>query len=113
MDLGTDAGNPKGYDALSYYWGDSKETLGDGEPIMDPGPSRNETPKIQQNLHLLLRRLRHNRYNRFLWIDTICIDRNNPLGKGNQIPLMRDIYQYAADKVLHLDDIVELYLISS
>lgn len=100
-------GDGKGYDALSYYWGDSKETYplavstishklsGDGEPIMDHEPSRKGTLEIRQNLHLFLQQLRHNRYNRFIWIDAICIDQNNPSDKDNQIPLMRDIYEYA------------------
>jgi Heterokaryon incompatibility protein (HET) len=100
-------GDGEGYDALSYCWGDSKETYplamstisyklsASREPTLDYEPSRNGTLQIQQNLHSFLLRLRQKRHNRFIWIDAICIDQNNPLDKDNQIPLMRDIYEYA------------------
>ena len=100
-------GDGEGYDALSYCWGDSKDTYPlmmstisyklsrDREPIMDHEPSRNGTLQIQHNLHSLLQQLRHKRHNRFIWIDALCIDQNNPWDKDNQIPLMRDIYEYA------------------
>lgn len=97
----------KGYDALSYCWGDPKEPRplrvssisnkksSDGKAVTDYEPHRNGTLLIQQNLHAFLEGLRRRRYNRFIWIDAICINQGSLEDKFNQIPLMRYVYEAA------------------
>lgn len=97
----------KGYDALSYCWGDPKEPRPlyvssisnkksrDGRAATDYEPHRNGTLFIQQNLHAFLEGLRRRRYNRFIWIDAICINQGSQEDKFNQIPLMRYVYEAA------------------
>lgn len=97
----------KGYDALSYCWGDPKEPRplrvssisnkksSDGKAVTDYEPHRDGTLLIQQNLHAFLEGLRRRRYNRFIWIDAICINQGSQEDKYNQIPLMRYVYEAA------------------
>lgn len=97
----------KGYDALSYCWGDPKEPRplrvssisnkksSDGKAVTDFEPHRDGTLLIQQNLHAFLEGLRRRRYNRFIWIDAICINQGSQEDKYNQIPLMRYVYEAA------------------
>lgn len=97
----------KSYDALSYCWGDPKEPRplyvssisnkksSDGKAVTDYEPHRNGTLLIQQNLHAFLEGLRRRRYNRFIWIDAICINQGSQEDKFNQIPLMRYVYEGA------------------
>lgn len=97
----------KGYDALSYCWGDPKELRplyvssisnkksSDGRAVTNYEPHRNGTLLIQQNLHAFLEGLRRRRYNRFIWIDAICVNQGCLEDKDNQIPLMRHIYEEA------------------
>lgn len=99
--------NGKGYDALSYCWGDPKEPRplrvssisnkksSDGKAVTDYEPHRDGTLLIQQNLHAFLEGLRRRRYNRFIWIDAICINQGSQEDKYNQIPLMRYVYEAA------------------
>ncbi|KAK2610147.1 hypothetical protein N8I77_003600 [Diaporthe amygdali] len=44
---------------------------------------------------------------RFIWIDSICIDQANNAEKDQQIGLMRRIYKNAAQVIIWLDDIEE------
>lgn len=97
----------KGYDALSYCWGDPKEPRllrvssisnkksSDGKAVTNYEPHRDGTLLIQQNLHAFLEGLRRRRYNRFIWIDAICINQSSQEDKYNQIPLMRYVYEGA------------------
>ncbi|KAL1851752.1 hypothetical protein Daus18300_012437 [Diaporthe australafricana] len=98
----------KGYDALSYCWGDpagqplplrvasiSNKLSGDGKAVTDYEPHRDGTLLIQQNLHAFLRGLRRGRYDRFIWIDAVCINQGSQEDKFNQIPLMRYVYEAA------------------
>lgn len=97
----------KGYDALSYCWGDPKDprplrvssisnkTSSSGRAVTDYEPHRDGTLLIQQNLRAFLEGLRRRRYNRFIWIDAICINQGSLEDKFNQIPLMRYVYEAA------------------
>jgi hypothetical protein len=109
----------EGYDALSYCWGDSNQrfplrvsSIGPGlkekEVLTEHKPERNGILEIQPSLHALLVQLRQRKYNHFIWIDAICIDQNNPLDKDNQIPIMRDIYEYAECVYVWLDEATDL-----
>jgi len=76
------------YDALSYTWGPSTEhhTIrlhGQGEhPVTD-------------NLYYALRRIRHRRVEKRIWIDAICINQEDIRERSQQVTLMGDIYSKA------------------
>lgn len=58
-------------------------------------PYRNGTVQIGANLKALLEELRRRKHCKFVWIDAICISQANDTEKKKQVPMMRDIYEYA------------------
>ena len=75
------------YEALSYVWGNPRETL----PIyVDEGQFL-----VTVNLHAALSRLRDHSFERIIWVDAVCIDQNNPEEQGQQVQLMAKIYSNA------------------
>lgn len=75
------------YEALSYAWGDAKDT---SPMILDRTPYY-----ITKNLECALRYLRYKESPRVLWIDAICIDQNDLDEKSEQVPIMGEIYSRA------------------
>ena len=99
-----------GYDAISYAWGSSdakhplllstiSNELIDGNVCVAHEPFRNGFLLINDNLHAFLQELRRRRYNKFLWIDAICINQSESQEKSVQIPRMKSIYE-TSDNVL-------------
>lgn len=115
------------YEALSYVWGDPKNT----KPICCNG----EEMQITQNLASALRKLRFSSTNppeqtkdpdvagefkelplnqgekssglshklsRMLWVDAICINQQNVTERSQQVQLMREIYSRATGVVVFL-----------
>jgi Heterokaryon incompatibility protein (HET) len=115
MRLTEKSGDEYGYDALSYAWGDPepsypfalrttgkfyrKGRLESNSEIRQQG-----TIHIRSNLFALLKQLRSIKYNRFIWIDSICIDQGNDSEKSIQISLMRHIYKEAKNVLIWLGD---------
>jgi hypothetical protein len=79
------------YEALSYAWGDST-------PSCMIVLNKNEF-YVTTNLHLALRNLKHEKEERVLWVDAICINQACLPEKTQQVSQMRNIYQ-AAERVL-------------
>jgi hypothetical protein len=77
------------YKALSYVWGDDKETL----PISIDG----RIYQVTVNCHAALQRLRLPDEAVTLWIDSICINQCDVYEKSFQIVLMTDIYSFAEE----------------
>ncbi|KAF7938340.1 hypothetical protein EAE99_002012 [Botrytis elliptica] len=75
------------YEALSYAWGESEDTV----PIKLNGQPFN----ITTNLHSALLVLRDNSNPPSLWIDAICLDQNDPSEKDKQLRIMHLIYMNA------------------
>lgn len=71
------------YEALSYTWG--------GQQADRTIRCHGKPMKITLNCEIALKRLR-TLSKRRLWIDSICIDQNNPEEKKTHIPLMGEIY---------------------
>ncbi|KAL8686266.1 MAG: hypothetical protein Q9218_007229 [Villophora microphyllina] len=113
----TRSGEDYGYDALYYTWGPvdpgtdhtltvtfvessyvKRQLSADGK-IISGG-----TVKIRDSLYTLLRRLKRISYDRFIWIDSVCIDQSNDAEKGTQIALMGDIYREAKHVVIWLGE---------
>jgi hypothetical protein len=79
------------FEAISYVWGSddrNHEILCDGVIV-----------KITTNLQQVLRRVRFATASRTLWADSICINQDNGVEKGEQVRLMGAIYS-KADRVL-------------
>ena len=75
------------YEALSYAWGNPKETL----PIR---VGRAEFP-VTVNLHAALSNLRDRSFERIIWVDAVCIDQSNLEEREQQVQLMAKIYSKA------------------
>ncbi|KAH8757088.1 heterokaryon incompatibility protein-domain-containing protein, partial [Hyaloscypha finlandica] len=89
------------YEALSYVWGDTSETL----PIW---VDNNQFP-VTVNLHAALLRLRDHSFERIIWIDAICINQKNPQEQGHQVQLMAKIYSNAYRVIVWLgEEVVEI-----
>lgn len=87
---------PPKYEALSYVWGyatsNHKLLVDDGELT------------ISDNLDLALRRVRHARTTRDLWIDAICIDQSTSAEKNHQVRQMYSIYSKASKVLIWLGE---------
>ena len=73
------------FTALSYCWGDSEKTyhvLLDGQQY-----------PVTTNLYFALRQLRTFPDRPRLWVDSICINQDDPVEKARQIMLMGSIYK--------------------
>lgn len=76
--------NVPSYTALSYTWGsarDSKKILIDG--VLVP---------VRKNIWNFLKQTRKDREWKFIWIDALCIDQDNPMERNHQVKMMRAIY---------------------
>lgn len=87
------------FDALSYEW-DLTDRGGMKIHVLDPttGNLIGRLP-IRKNLAAALLRLRNAHTRRTLWIDAICINRNNCVEKAIQVMSMGLIYERAYDVV--------------
>jgi hypothetical protein len=92
VDLDTLEDAPFGYyEAVSYTWGDATGRLRielNGHDFT-----------ITRNLHGLLKRLRAKRTRGYYWVDAICINQENIPERGQQVQLMKAIYE-SAEQVL-------------
>ncbi|KAF2722182.1 HET-domain-containing protein, partial [Polychaeton citri CBS 116435] len=87
----TDAVSDKGYDALSYTWGDAKDTKC---VWVD-----RRFVRVTRNLYIFLRELRKPNEDLRLWADALCINQKDDDEKSAQVGLMPDIYP-RANKVI-------------
>ncbi|KAI4859980.1 heterokaryon incompatibility protein-domain-containing protein [Hypoxylon rubiginosum] len=78
---------PSGFEALSYVWGDSKDTT----PITFQG----QTHHVTRNLYSALRSLRYPDRERTLWVDALCINQDDTDERNHQVKLMGQIYSSA------------------
>ncbi|RDW65565.1 hypothetical protein BP5796_10257 [Coleophoma crateriformis] len=84
------------YEAISYCWGDPSpygEILCDGKLLT-----------IAKSLYMALLQIRDSVTSRTLWADGICINQNDVDEKNTQVPLMRQIYEKAAQVVVWLGE---------
>ena len=91
------------YEALSYSWLAYDEDEKEEEEVEQPGKAKQDysiecdqlSITISSNLSSALFRLRHVQESRTLWIDQICINQSDEQEKGQQLPLMAEIYSKA------------------
>ncbi|KAJ0122501.1 Heterokaryon incompatibility protein 6 [Diaporthe amygdali] len=87
------------YEAVSYVWGDPKQTTGieiDGRDV-----------QISMNLATLLQRIRHSNRKRDIWADQICIDQGNVDEKTAQVHMMGDVYSKCRQCLIWMGEIPE------
>jgi hypothetical protein len=82
------------YEALSYAWGGTNKP----ETIIANG----KVLSVTNNLHLALSYLRHEKTDRILWVDAICIDQSNAKERTHQVMQMAKIYENADRVILWL-----------
>jgi hypothetical protein len=87
--------NPS-YEALSYVWGDPKDTVS----ITLNGASFQAT----RNLVTALRRVRSSVTPRIIWIDAICINQKDLDERAQQIVIMGKIYETASSVLVFLGE---------
>lgn len=83
------------YEALSYYWGEKDTKNPDGLYIKLLESNQSYRKFIRPNLESALRQLRSPNYDRYLWVDALCIDQASKEEKNVQIPRMHEIYNKA------------------
>jgi hypothetical protein len=83
----SDQDERRGFDALSYTWGDLSKTF----RVKCDG----RTLKVHQNLYEALPFLAQRSSTRPLWIDAVCINQEDDAEKSSQIRLMCEIYSSA------------------
>lgn len=86
------------YEAVSYVWGGDRT---------DPVYSDDREILVTPNLISALSRLRETMpkypsFHRTLWVDSICINQDDILERGEQVRIMRDIYSHATRVVIWL-----------
>ena len=115
MRLTEKSGDGYGYDALSYAWGNPEpqfpitlratgKIYAKGKLEADGNIQQHGTIHIRSNLTALLKQLRRMRYDRPIWIDSICIDQEKDDEKSIQISLMKHIYKEAKNVLIWLGD---------
>jgi WD repeat-containing protein 55 len=81
--------------AMSYFWGDPTPT----HRIWSPDQ---EYIEMNGSAARMIDWLAREEWGAWYWIDAICIDQNNLDEKGQQIPLMRDVYSKAEEVYAYL-----------
>ncbi|ETS74980.1 hypothetical protein PFICI_13464 [Pestalotiopsis fici W106-1] len=83
------------YEALSYVWGDEKDTR---EISVD-----GKTANVTKNLEAALRRLR-GPSPRVLWVDALCINQKDTNEKNHQVPFMSQLYTKCQHTIICLGE---------
>lgn len=89
-------GDKPAYEAISYCWGDPKDTLivyCDGKQL-----------HVTKSLYTGLRRLRKDDSTRVLWADAVCINQKDTSEKTVQVGLMSRIYSQPSSVLIWLGD---------
>jgi hypothetical protein len=92
------------YVALSYTWGPPTDRAAEAGVTSDPLHAiacNGGTIKITQNLYDFFQRaIQHpDLSSRWLWIDSVCINQDDPLERSSQVSLMASIYR-SAERVI-------------
>ena len=89
-----DLRNSRPYEALSYTWGDSRDTV----LVQCHGKHL----KLRRNLYSALWYLRSKENQRIMWVDGICINQEDLSERSSQVLLMQDIYRGASSTIVWL-----------
>lgn len=89
-----DVDKPQEYAAVSCSW-----EFGKGSETVD---FNNEPRRIEKDLETVLHYFRDESMPRWLWIDTICINAQDPVENSRQVQLMPEIYSDASEMLVWL-----------
>ncbi|MCJ1314081.1 hypothetical protein MMC25_007761 [Agyrium rufum] len=106
LEIASQLGAGTSYDAISWVWGPPSEEctiqlsslnmkLVDEKPDFDYQSYRNGYVTIRPSLHEFLLEMRRRKHNRFMWIDALGIDQDDPEDKNRHIPIMKSLYEEA------------------
>jgi hypothetical protein len=98
---------PQRYEALSWSWGKAEKSK---YIRIAKGPENHEqtfAKAVTPNLFSALRALRHPTHSRYLWIDAICIDQDDPNERNHQVEQMDEIYGNAYSVCIWLGEATE------
>ncbi len=98
------------YEALSYTWGEEKDTEQIHIWTMGVPSQRGYTKKVTRNLWLALRALRRPKDSRTLWVDALCIDQNSNSERNHQVSMMDKIYQESTEVCVWLGEATPEYV---
>lgn len=84
------------YESLSYCWGLNKPEV--------ELKCNDRSILVTKNLASALRHLRHVEETRTLWIDAVCINQQNVEERGQQVALMKNIFQRSQRTLVWLGD---------
>ncbi|KAF2654208.1 HET-domain-containing protein, partial [Lophiostoma macrostomum CBS 122681] len=103
------------YEALSYCWGDIRQTV--GITLVGDNASSVEF-QISSNLERAIKRIRQPKEIRVFWIDLLCINQSDTNERGRQVALMCDVYALAEsvsvwlgelDEIIHTEEDLDVY----
>ena len=86
--------SPMSWDALSYAW--------EGQEPSEPLLLDSRCLKITMNVEAAVRHLRDPKVDKYIWIDSVCINQSDDTEKGNQVQQMHAIYHRATKVVIWL-----------
>ena len=98
------------YEALSYTWGEQKDTEQIHIFTMGMQQERQYTKKVTRNLWLALRALRRPKGSRTLWVDALCIDQDSISERNHQVSMMDQIYQESTEVCVWLGEATPEYV---
>ena len=103
VDFKKEGGFNHPYEALSWCWGSAQPT---GTIIIRKGQNdqRRLQRKVTPDLVAALKALRYQGKDRWLWIDQICVDQDNPSEKNHQVAMMSEIYGRASKVCIWLGE---------
>lgn len=90
--------NQPSYEAVSYTWADEN---GDFSFSRMLHCGKEEVP-VTRNCEAALKRLRHERRQKRIWIDQLCIDQSDIAERGHQVGMMSEIYARADQVFIYL-----------
>ena len=103
----------RGYAAVSYVWGDNDRVhrvyatnvqLNDDAPLPTSLAQSTGYIMITENLRKVLLSLRDTLHPRTLWIDSLCINQEDPIEKSEQVSMMRNIFSIATLTTAYLGE---------
>lgn len=84
----------KKFIALSYVWGGKEQPI---VPVQGPVPEK--LPLTIEHAILAVQKLDY----QYLWVDSVCIDQEDPIDKAQQIDNMDAVYSFASATLILID----------
>jgi len=94
---------PPQYHALSHHWTADKQSCSIAIKHEDNLYDLEVRPSLKEALESIREKIKNKAgWNRFLWVDAICINQRDKTEKGLQLPIMGSIYNLAQSVIVWL-----------